>query len=340
MASHSHNVKNPPRLEGEATYEQWEKKVELWQAITDLKAEQQGPALVLALNTIAQDEVLELDTSIIKSATGVKEIKKKLAAIYKKDAVDSAYEAFENFIEYKRPEDMKMKEFTVEFEKRHVKAKKHGCELSSDILAYFLLNQAQLTTEKKELIKATVGKLAYEDMKTKLLKVFGGVDKDSTASGVTVKVEEIRIADEEALYGRDYQYGSYRGQNRYQRNRGGFRARYQQGQNRGYHRRGMQPSRGTRPPQLENKKPRCNICESIYHFARDCPEKVYFNQEEDTYDIVLYQSNLITPKDYSTFIAEASVAAILDSGASSSVAGKKWMESYLDGLPEGSRQKV
>ena len=37
----SKNVKNPPHLENGATYELWEKKVELWQAITDLKQEQQ-----------------------------------------------------------------------------------------------------------------------------------------------------------------------------------------------------------------------------------------------------------------------------------------------------------
>ena len=264
MASYSQNVKNPPRLEGEATYEQWEKKVELWQVVTDLKPEQQGPALVLALNSKAQDEVLELETSVIKSATGVEDIKKKLSAIYKKDAVDSAYEAFENFIEYKRPEDVKMKEFIVEFEKRHVKAKKHGCELSASILGFFLLNQAQLTSEKKELIKATLSKLAYEDMKTKLLKVFGGSEKYTTGDSVAVKVEDIRIAEEEALYGRDFQYGNYRGFNRTQRSRAGFRGRYQYGQNRGYPRKAAQ--RGARNPQSDRNKARCNICESVYHF--------------------------------------------------------------------------
>ena len=110
-----HNVKNPPLLENTTNFEIWEKKVDLWQALTDLKPEQQGPALVLALTEKAQDEVLQLETSVIKSATGVTQILEKLGSIYKKDALDSSYEAFERFIYYKRPEEMKVKDFVAEF---------------------------------------------------------------------------------------------------------------------------------------------------------------------------------------------------------------------------------
>ena len=138
----SKNVKNPPQLESASSFEIWEKKIEMWQSVTDLKPEQQGPALVLALTDKVQDEVLQLESAVIKSDRGVSEILKKLATIYKKDAVDSAYEAFESFIYYKRPEEMRVKEFIVEFEKRHTKAKGHGCELSKSILAFLLLNQA------------------------------------------------------------------------------------------------------------------------------------------------------------------------------------------------------
>ena len=80
MASKS-NIKNPPLLEKSTTFELWEKKIELWQSVTDLKPEQQGPALVLALTDKAQDAVLELDTSVIKSANGVKNIVDRLAKI-------------------------------------------------------------------------------------------------------------------------------------------------------------------------------------------------------------------------------------------------------------------
>ena len=81
-------------------------------------------------------------------------------------------------------------------------------------------------------------------------------------------------------------------------------------------------------------KKRCNICESTYHLSYNCPEKIYFNAEEDDndYDVVLYQSNLITDNDFRTFIVESTTSAILDSGASANVAGVDWFETYVDGL--------
>ena len=353
----SKNVKNPPHLENCATYELWEKKVELWQAVTDLKPEQQGPALVLALTEKAQDEVLEIPMTDIKGTDGVKKILDKLATIYKKDTVDSAYDAFEEFIYYKRPEEMKMQAYVSEFEKRHSKAKRHGCELSKSILAFFLLNQAQLGSEKKNLIKATIDKLEYEDMKAKLMKVFGSGEKASLSEDIVVKTENIQVAEEEILYGARYgQYVNNRGQSghtRYNRgmnynpgyNRGGTRGRFGKGwenPNRGPRRPGTSGSRGFGETR---RRPRCDICESVCHLARDCPEKVYYQEEEEyedeeSYDIVLYQSNLITDDDYKTFVAEASISAILDSGASSSVTGKKWLQSYIEGLPDKEQRKV
>ena len=41
-----------------------------------------------------------------------------------------------------------------------------------------------------------------------------------------------------------------------------------------------------------------------------------------------------------TFVAESMSAAILDSGASSTVCGKIWMECYVDGLPAENQEKV
>ena len=342
----TNSVKNPPSLEKSISFEIWEKKVELWKSVTDLKPEQQGPALVLALTAKAQDQVLELPTSDIKATDGVTKIIAKLATIYKKDTVDSAYEAFENFIYFKRPEEMKMKEFVVEFEKRHVKAKSHGCELSESILGFLLLNQAQLAKEKKELVKATLDKLEYQKMKEKLLKVFGGMDnqENSEVDG-NIKVEQINLGEEEeVLYGRNFGYnrGYNRGNRGFFSGRGFARGRGQNQQSRGFPRKTNWTANKN---YYDNKKKiRCEYCESICHTTRDCQEKVYFYQEDEeedfTYDVVLYQSNLITPEDFTIFLSEASVSAILDSGASSSVAGKKWLDSYVTGLPDKAQKQI
>ena len=99
MAAHS-NPRNPPVLDSSTTFENWEMLVELWQAVTDLKVEKQGPALVLALSQKAREAALEIPMADIKSTNGVELIKQKLGKIYKKDSVDKAYEALESFIHY------------------------------------------------------------------------------------------------------------------------------------------------------------------------------------------------------------------------------------------------
>ena len=81
----STNVKNPPSLSNSASFESWEKSVKLWKLVTDLKAERQGPALVLALSGKAKESVLELTVEQLSSATGVDLIIDKLSKIYKKD---------------------------------------------------------------------------------------------------------------------------------------------------------------------------------------------------------------------------------------------------------------
>ena len=56
--------------------------------------------------------------------------------------------------------------------------------------------------------------------------------------------------------------------------------------------------------------------------------------------MVLYQSNLLTESQYNVFVAEPSASAILDSGASTTVTGKIWLESYCQGLSKDQLKEV
>ena len=335
------NIKNPPLLEECANYESWEKSLELWQLITTLKPEQQGPAVALSLTGKAKESALEISIDELKSATGVNKILEKLGKIYKKDSVDSAYEAFESFIKFRRDPSMSIPKYIVEFEALYNKAKVHGCQLSSEILAYFLLNQAKLSDDHMKLVRATITKLDVEEMKTKLKKVFGsGQSEDgATSSDLNIKVEDLNIAEtEDVLYGRYYNRNSRFPQRRaISYPRGNFRPSYTN----------QAGSRSTgRPFDGKPTKTKCSYCQSIFHYFSTCPERTYYAEEQDheeeqeQHDIVLYQSGLITEEDFVIFVAESSAAAILDSGASATVAGRVWLESYIDGLSKENQHKV
>ena len=337
----TNNVKNPPKLDNCSSFESWEKAIGLWKMITDMSDNKKGPALILSLSDKDRDLALELDTTVITAADGVDKIIEKLGKKYKKDTIDTAYDTFESFIHFKK-ENMKMNDYVNEFEARYNKAKKHGFELTSSTRAYFLLNQCQLSEENKKLIKATISKLDFDEMKTKLLKVFGSADVDRETEEVAIKMENINMTEEETYYGNSgnfYSQRPYRGYS-FTVNRGG-RGNFNpsRGQRRTGNRRGVQHFHQERP-----RRTRCSICESVNHLAYNCPDKVYYGEEnfndDEHHEVVLYQSNLLTPADYEVFTAEASVSAILDSGASSTVAGRSWIESYIDGLTELQKDRV
>ena len=177
-----------------------------WQLVTDVHKAKQGAALLLNLPEKDRDIALDLPITEINSEVGVDSIINKLSKIYKKDSVDAAYEDFENFINFKRPSDMSISNFITEFETRYAKTQENKCSLSTNILAYFLLNQAQLSENNNKLVRATLDKLEYEEMKTKLRKVFGSSDEVSPVDVSKVKIEDINLMDDEceALYGRYY----------------------------------------------------------------------------------------------------------------------------------------
>ena len=343
MASNS--VRNPPMLENSTSFESWEKSLQLWQLVTDLKPTQQGPAIVLSLKGKAKDAVLELDITDIKSENGVSKVLEKLGQIYKKDTIDSAYEAFDMFINFKRNPSMTISQYVTEFERLYNKAKQHECTLSTGVLAYFLLNQANLSPDHKKLIKATISKLELNEVKTKLLKVFGTIDSSAQESSddMKIKMEDLNIVEEmeeDVLYGGYYQKKSRDAHYNNMRGRGVITRNFR---DQGYHQRTS--VRGNNSPSNQEKRSnrmRCFNCGSKYHFVADCPERAYYcgQEEEEAYDVVLYQSNLVTPNDFNVFLTESSTSAILDCGASATVAGKEWFQNYFEGLDSKQQKKV
>ena len=341
MATSSNkNIKNPPPLDKSPNFEQWEKSLKYWQAVTDLPKAKQGPAVTLSLSGKALEAAMELDFEEVSGDTGVQKVVERLRKIYAKDKVEAAYEAFDKFIHFKKKDKMNMVDYITEFESNYSKAKTHGFELSDSSQGFFLMNQAGLSDDHKKLVRATITDLSVQEVKSKLSKVFGDGKTVSTTSAVdeiSVKVENINMAEdsEEAYFG--YNNNAWRGAPRGQYSRP-FQSRggYYQRPFRGYPRqagRGNFQFKGPSNTDFRARK-KCSICESTYHDAAHCPEKTYYYEEypeeSEQYHITLYESNLITQQDFNVFVAEASTSAILDSGATATVVGECWLNSFFE----------
>ena len=118
--------------------------------------EKQGPAIFLTLERKARETVLNFDIKEIKAKNGIENIVQALNKLYVKDKLQMAYETYDAFDKFGRPEKMSIKEYINEFECLLNKIKKYGSSMSSDILA------------SRQLIRATVKELTYDAMQLSL----------------------------------------------------------------------------------------------------------------------------------------------------------------------------
>ena len=100
--------KTPPPFDRKLdVYSKWEKKFELWQSITDVAATKQGGLLILRLDDDTQDTILdEVTIAQIKAEDGVNTVITKLNEMFPVDETLTAYEAYKEFTNHKRPPNL------------------------------------------------------------------------------------------------------------------------------------------------------------------------------------------------------------------------------------------
>ena len=129
------NYKALPSSTSSTYYEDWLKEIGIWQAFTDLNDEKQGPTIFWTLEGKAGETILNLDIKEIKAKNGVENIVKALNKLYLKDKLQMAYETYDAFEKFRRPEKISIKEYIHEFERLLNKTKKYGSSVSSDIFS-------------------------------------------------------------------------------------------------------------------------------------------------------------------------------------------------------------
>ena len=183
MASNSY--RNPPVLNEDTQYESWVKEVDLWSACCKLEQNQQGPALALSLSGNARQAALNVDSGTLKSNGGLAAVINKLNGLYLKDENQRIYVALKSFEQYKRPQTLSMDNYLNEFDLKYGKLKGHAIVLPDAVLAYRLLESANLDKSKSELVRATITRMSFDEMKKQLRKL-----EDIAVESVEVKAEK------------------------------------------------------------------------------------------------------------------------------------------------------
>ena len=323
-----------PPFSEEHDFDHWLHEIEMWQLVTELSQDKRGPVLYLSLPPKVRQACATLTKEELNTNEGVEKLINKLRDLYavsKDQAMFTAYEQFETF---QRDTHMNITEYINQFEQLNHKLKNFKIDLPSPVLAYQLLKNANLPKSKRDLARATISELKYDDMKRQIKAIYDTCTSNEKVSSEETS-EDIVVESETAFYSRD-NYTSNRGRNyrggRYRgRGANNYRGNKQDDTNYRY----VECSSNRLKNCLDssdNPTRRCKVCGSIYHYYRDCHDA----DKKDSFSSVKIQ--LFTQESgvelcfLEQMVAETLSCAVIDPGCPSNVCGQNWLKCYLDSL--------
>ena len=283
------SFKAPPSMRDDLSYDDWKREVKIWVRLTTLDKKQQGSALFLSLKDKARATVLaEVEDEEYDKDSIVTKIMAALDKLLKKNDTETAYQAFDDFIKFRRPQSMSIEKYMVEFNLRYAKLKKHKMPLPEGVQAYTLLECANLPESQMAICRATVTELEFDKMKEQIEKVAVLKKEDESSSQITVNyahdfpTEFPTYDTDEYYYYDDHDYpeqGEENNQEEVSQNQAqckesstlySSRPPYHRGQS---HRRPWQKPSGAvfNPRDSAGYPITCIFCKSTCHMIRDCP---------------------------------------------------------------------
>ena len=331
------NFKNPPMLQEGSSYEAWKKDVQIWSKLTDLGDTKQALAIHLTLSGRARVASSELDVEELEKADGLKKLIDKLDAVFLADKGQRQFSAFNNLYNFRRPGDSKISTFITEFEHCYFSFTKLDMTLPDTVLAFVLLADCNLSENERQLVMSAITDVSYDKMKAVVKRIFcSEIQGQNRNYGFEVKAEPTLYNDNApVLY-----------------SRGGTRVRPSRGKRGGYisganrHPVGRNSSRNN-PVGIDGNISRCLICDSKFHWARNCPH-AYENKDKNDGDLdesihlslFMGYTNGSQNKKLETLVMESSGCAVLDTGCTTTVCGHLWYQDYMSTLSEQVKSTV
>lgn len=370
----SYSNRNPPKFDETISYEAWKTDVEIWQELTELPKNKQALAIHLSLSGKARQASTEVGVVNLKKEDGVQCLIKKLDELFLLDKGRRQFLAFQNLYKFKRSSDTSVGEFVNEFERIYFRFTQEDMKLPDAVMAFMLLVACDLSEQNFQLAMSATTDVSYDNVKGTLKRVFGsgfGASKETfDYSQCHIKAEPVfqsnSMEDEEVYYnsarrrnrgggarfggtnrGRQYYRGNVRSSTEYASQRYNQRDDQQGGRSE----RSLAPNGAARklnPPDASGQPSRCLICDSRYHWARNCPhsyESAFQESEVNEMPETVHLSLLGTDlkqyhKNLDMLLGESLGSVVLDSGCSKTVCGKQWLEYYLDTLSSAQRDKI
>lgn len=334
-----------PQMQSCPTYTHWKKMIIKWCKITKVTKKNQADTIILTLPMTAQNLALQIPEEDIEEDDGVKKLLEKLDEVYDKNTNQKIWTAYEEFEQFRRGPSTGIAKFLGEFDSKVSELKALDINLPESLLAFRLLKAADLNDDKRTIVRATCKEMTLKDMKTAILNVFEAKfdfgNEQSSSSGIDSFATPVAIKEEPVFYSKSNVQGSNRGNGSYkmrgqnrmdflgsgsQKSRGfqpGEQDDAQNDSNDRKNRYGQKSSfkdqsvryqtgsgRVNRIDRNTGRPSTCRICNSIYHFANQCPtmqevlkekrssERKNSNEVFETHEVNF--NNLVAEEDHDT----------------------------------------
>ncbi|KAL1281668.1 hypothetical protein QQF64_000471 [Cirrhinus molitorella] len=237
----------------------------------------------------------------------MKTIIDKLDSVYLNEEKDCQYDAYTEFDRITREHGVAMADYIIEFEWKYNKLRNFGMILPDAVLAFKLLDTAGLDVKDKQLALTACSTLTFSDMRSALKRIFG----ENHVHGSHSKDDSAYFTD----------FSKKNNKPRPQK------------QSR------MQP--GTNPIDKYGRRSKCAICQSTFHWAKDCPhrsEQARIAEDLEQCNITLFSGDTLS--DSEIFMVESLGSAVIDTACTKTVCGQKWLDHYISGLKPAEQKKL
>ena len=134
------NMKMPPKLEDENSYEMWKNDLLIWNELTDLPANKRALAVHLSLTGRARIASSEIKLEELKSDDGIETLTNKLDALFLADKDRRQFNAFNILYNFRRDSGKEVGAFISEFEHIYYKFTQEEMTLPDALIAFMLLS--------------------------------------------------------------------------------------------------------------------------------------------------------------------------------------------------------
>ena len=121
--------------------------------------QEQSLAVFFSFTGEDKQAVRIIGVKTLSSVDGLKLATEKLDKLHLEDENSPAYEAYKKIEKFSRPHEISLSDYVTKFEQLHQVAENHDVDVLDGVLAYRLLNNANLPGEKIQCIWATANKI-------------------------------------------------------------------------------------------------------------------------------------------------------------------------------------